>query len=213
MVRAHICHLCELLWVHSLIWLRAHTSCSPTDIQPRNETRRPQTRSSIFVTLCWSAWAFGLALLCAVVFAGKGGPLKTLLELPLWSPLARLVFSTYLVHPMTIQVVIASRGGAPAHFSLVYLFNQFIGYSAISGLTSFLFFLWVEGPFGELERVLFHRPSRKKELSVVGKNLDAHEVETQASVVVVPVQPTETGEGAAPGLGRGRDGIAAAVAQ
>lgn len=115
---------------------------------------------------------------------------------------------------MTIQVVIGSRGGAPAHFSLVYLFHQFIGYSAISGLTSFFFYLWVEGPFGELERLLFHRPSRKggkREVSGTGKSVDTEE----ASVVVVPVQPTETGEGAVEGVGSVsvRDGSPAAVAQ
>lgn len=77
---------------------------------------RSQTSSSVFIALCWSAWTLGLAMLCAVVFAGQGGPLKALLELPFWSVLARLTFSTYLVHPMVIMVVISSRGGMPAHF-------------------------------------------------------------------------------------------------
>lgn len=146
-------------------------------------------------------------MVCAVVFAGRGGPLKALLELPLWSPLARLVFATYLVHPMTIQVVIASRGGAPAHFSLVYLFYQFVGYSAVSGLAAFLFYMWVEGPFGELERLLFHRPSSRAGGSKSGKKegTEAAEVEKPASVVVVPVQLTEAGEGSG--------SAAAAVAQ
>ncbi len=96
--------------------MRSHQPPNPT---PITTTRRSQTKSSVFIALCWSAWTVGLALICAVVFAGQGGPLKALLELPFWSPLARLTFSTYLVHPMVILVVISSRNGMPAHFRYV----------------------------------------------------------------------------------------------
>lgn len=153
--------------------------------------------------MCWSLWTLGLALLCAVVFAGQGGALKALLELPLWSPLARLTFSTYLVHPMVIMVGIAARGGMPAHFSLVHLFFLFIGYSALSGLSAFLFYFWVEGPFGELERLLFHRQAPSKAAAHKAKTVDGAEDEADSlskdrqqqeqqqnpgTVVIVPLQ-------------------------
>lgn len=102
-----------------------------------------------------SAWVLGLGLVCAVLFAGQGGLLKTLLELPFWSVLARLTYSVYLVHPMTIWVILASRGGQPYHFSLVALFSDFVGFSAMSAIAGLVFFFLVEAPFGEFERLIF----------------------------------------------------------
>lgn len=77
--------------------------------------------------------------------------------------------------------------------SLVFLFYQFIGYSALAGLTSFLFYFWVEAPFGELERLLFHRPTTGGMGN--GKVVEGLQTEkpAHASVVVVPVLPSEAG--------------------
>lgn len=94
---------------------------------------------------------------------------------------------------MVIQVVIGARGGTPAHFSLVFLFYQFIGYSALAGLTSFLFYFWVEAPFGEVERLLFH-PAQGAGGKGKGDVVEPDtEKQAHASVVVVPVLPSEVG--------------------
>ena len=106
-----------------------------------------------------SGWVLGLALVCAVLFAGQGGFLKTVLELPFWSVAARLTFATYLVHPMTIWLILGSRGGQPYHFSLVSIFSEFVGFSSVSAIAAVIFYFLVEGPFGELERWVFKGPA------------------------------------------------------
>jgi hypothetical protein len=102
-----------------------------------------------------SGWALGLACICAVLFTGQGGWLKRLLELPFWSVAARLTFSTYLVHPMTIWVILGSRGGQPYHFSLVGIFADFVCFSTMSLIAAVVFYFVVEGPFGEVEKWVF----------------------------------------------------------
>jgi hypothetical protein len=101
---------------------------------------------------------------------------------------------------MVILVVISSRGGMPAHFSLVYLFYQFMGYSALSGLTAFLFYFWVEAPFGELERLLFHRRAAgggrtllqsEKEKEVEALSGPVGDDDDRQAVVIVPVAPVD----------------------
>lgn len=41
------------------------------------------------------------------------------------------------------------------HSSLVSIFNEFIGFSAVSGIAAVVFYFLVEAPFGEAERLLF----------------------------------------------------------
>jgi len=118
-----------------------------------------------------SGWVLGLALVCAVLFAGQGGPLKRLLELPFWSVAARLTFATYLVHPMVIWVILGNRGGQPYHFTVVSIASDFVGFSTMSLVAAVAFFFVVEGPFGELERWAFKGRERAK--TTTGKELDA----------------------------------------
>eukprot|EP00624_Nannochloropsis_granulata_P007708 evm.model.NODE_910_length_7741_cov_21.375921.1 len=59
-----------------------------------------QNTSSMYITLSFSGWVMGLVLLCGVLALGRGGWIKTFLELPFWAVPSRLTYSTYLVHPM-----------------------------------------------------------------------------------------------------------------
>lgn len=207
-----------------------------------------------------SGWVLGLALICAVLFAGQGGLLKTLLvrawvcyvcvmlfsldsfcgtachthnnetqtepphtstkpsqkpkqqEQPFWSVLARLVYSCYLVHPMTIWLILGSRGGQPFHFSLISVTSELLGFAAMSGLAAVVFYFFVEAPFGEAERLLFKPPARKKETAGEGAGAGADASEpskgvggTEGGVVVVAV-PVELSESAREGVDVDGDG-------
>ena len=159
---------------------------------------RSQTTSSLYITLSFSAWITALCVVCGVVAMGKGGPLKTFLELPFWAITSRLTYSTYLVHPMVIMTVIASRGGHPFHFSMLNLFNEFLGFATLSGFSAVVFHFLAEAPFGELERLLFSgvvgdRKSvgNKKKLTVDGDDSDTKlgdgGINKGGSDVIVPV--------------------------
>lgn len=71
---------------------------------------------------------------------------------------------------------------------MLHLFNAFLGYSALSGLSAVVFFFLVEAPFGELERLLFSGlpppKSKGNDMGKLGEGLE--EGTKEASVVIVP---------------------------
>lgn len=88
-----------------------------------------------------------------------------------------------------ILTAISSAGGHPFHFSMLNIFNEFLGYAVLSGLSAVVFFFLVEAPFGELERLLFSRlpkVDQQAEKALAG-TLDKQEKDVvNAAVVIVP---------------------------
>ena len=102
-----------------------------------------------------------------------------------------------------ILTVISSDGGQPFHFSMLHLFNAFLGYSTLSAISAVVFFFLVEAPFGELEKLLF---SRLPEAAIKGKEIEGEEEEEQekfkeAMVVISPEAVGEEGREGRKGVG------------
>eukprot|EP01132_Coremiostelium_polycephalum_P004322 gene4322-5409_t len=59
-------------------------------------------------------------------FYGHGGLLKYFLELPVWKPISKLTYATYLVHPMVIYIRVLSAT-VLFHYSWTEFAYTFIG--------------------------------------------------------------------------------------
>lgn len=84
---------------------------------------------------------------------------------------------------------------------MLHLFNAFLGYSALSGISAVVFFFLVEAPFGELERLLFSRlppPKAKGKGMELGQEKEEEEGEeeriNEATVVISQEVSEEVGE-------------------
>jgi peptidoglycan/LPS O-acetylase OafA/YrhL len=54
-------------------------------------------------------WAIGLGYIIYACVTSNGGLFNTLFSLPVWTPLARLSFSTYLIHLTLMNVYFLSQ--------------------------------------------------------------------------------------------------------
>jgi len=116
-----------------------------------------------------------------------------------------LIHSFILLHPPSVSsspklkqailTAISSAGGQPAHFSMLNLFNTFLGYSTLSAISAVVFFFLVEAPFGELERLLFSRlpPAPLKGKGMEGGEEEEQEVNKETMVVMSPEVVKEEG--------------------
>ena len=99
-------------------------------------------------------WAVGLALLVFICHNGYGGWVNTFLSMKIWTPLSRLTFNAYLVHPVVVIVVFGSARKA-VHYMDVNMAVYAIACVAISFGVAFIVAVCVEFPFGNLEMAFF----------------------------------------------------------
>lgn len=67
--------------------------------------------------------------ICYIIFAcvhGHGGVINSLLSLPLWQPLSRLSFVTFLIHIEVVTILIGNRRTGNYFSKLDYVRNVFI---------------------------------------------------------------------------------------
>ncbi|XP_072028216.1 nose resistant to fluoxetine protein 6-like [Amphiura filiformis] len=110
---------------------------------------------------CLSRFTFAVAV-SWVMFAcvtGNGGYVNMFLSWTLWTPLAKLSFGAYLVHPIIIYLVILTKK-ALLHFTYVEMSYWFIANMVASYACAYVLSLLVEGPTVGLEKALLGRLSR-----------------------------------------------------
>lgn len=103
--------------------------------------------------VCWSI------ALCYIMFAcihNSGGPVNWFLSHPLWQPISRLCYATYLVHFPVITVLMVSTKTS-LYFSELSAFHVFIGNYVLSLWVAFFATLAFESPIVILEKSLLSR--------------------------------------------------------
>ncbi|XP_062596125.1 O-acyltransferase like protein-like isoform X2 [Saccostrea cucullata] len=65
--------------------------------------------SALYNSLSTTTWGLGVAWIIFACSIGYGGFINTFLSARLWSPLSRLTYCAYLVHPVIIHVYIMSQ--------------------------------------------------------------------------------------------------------
>lgn len=106
--------------------------------------------------------------LCYIIFAcvhKSGGPVDWFLSHPLWQPISRISFATYLVHfPLILVLMIPTK--TSLYFSELSAFHFFIGNYVLSLWVAFIATLAFESPVFILEKMLFNS---KKNSELVNK--------------------------------------------
>ena len=120
-----------------------------------------KTRNDLFIVFSRVAAALGAAWFMFISFLGDGGLVRSLLGAHFWTPLARLTYSTYLVHPTVISVVYYSLRNYVTYSTVSSIYFM-IGHATISFGAALIIFCIIEKPGLSLEMLLFSRGGRKK---------------------------------------------------
>ncbi|CAF1279439.1 unnamed protein product [Rotaria sordida] len=116
------------------------------------------SRSAIiaYQALSRSFWALVIGWLLFLCSTNQGGIVNTILSWPIWSPLARLNYSAYLVHTIILFITIYNQT-IPYYFQPHLIINSYISnlfFIYVAAIVGVIFF---ETPFVVLEKKLFKR--------------------------------------------------------
>ena len=115
----------------------------------------PSTAENVlYTTFSRFAWGIGLALMVFACHTGYGGVINSFLSMKIWTPLARMTYNAYLVHPVVLTVLYAQMQKSihVTDLTMAILAVAFVVLSyAIGGVVC----LVVEFPLGSVELLLF----------------------------------------------------------
>jgi peptidoglycan/LPS O-acetylase OafA/YrhL len=102
--------------------------------------------SHVIVASCCTFWTF-------IFVTGHGGFIRRALKWYIWTPLSRLSFGVYLVHPILINLGYTGAYALQFYEPLTVL-TTFITMSFLSGVASFVLYMTVEKPAKHLSVLL-----------------------------------------------------------
>ena len=108
----------------------------------------------IYITFSRCLWAFCLALVVFSCHNGYGWFINSFLSMKFWTPLARMTFNAYLVHPIVV-VVIYGQLQTPVHYTDITIVCYYIAFIVLSYAAAGVVCLAVELPLGTVELLLF----------------------------------------------------------
>ncbi|CAF1487135.1 unnamed protein product [Rotaria sordida] len=115
-----------------------------------------RSESVAYTTLSRTFWSIVIAWLVFLCSTNQGGIVNTILSWPIWTPLARLNYSCYLVHSTILHIIIFNQT-MPFYFKGHLLVNNFISQIFFSYVAAILVSIFVETPFFIVEKKLFKR--------------------------------------------------------
>ncbi len=101
----------------------------------------------------WSICIGWILFLCSI---NQGGIVNKILSSPIWSPLARLNYSCYLVHSTIILIVVFNQT-MPMYFQGHLIVHYFVSYIFFSYAAAILVSIFIETPFFIMEKKFFKR--------------------------------------------------------
>ena len=108
----------------------------------------------VYITFSRFAWGIGLALLVFACHNGYGGLINTFLSMKIWTPLSRMTFNAYLVHPIVLTIVYGQLQKS-IHVTDITMATFSVAMIAFSYTIGGLLCLFVEFPLGSVEMLLF----------------------------------------------------------
>lgn len=142
------------LWRHVCYWggvvIMAALIISFYDIN-KNPDDYGKIFNAFYMTLSRPLFVFGMVMSIFPVLLGRGKVLRDILGHDWFTPLARISFGAYLVHP-TYMVFESFNRPRATWASMSNNFTMFFAWLVISFLTSFLFTILVETPCANLEK-------------------------------------------------------------
>lgn len=116
----------------------------------------PQWFSAVWGGLSRTAFSIGVAWVIFACSTGNGGLINSFLSWSFWTPMARLTFGAYLLHPVVITLFLQAKM-VPFHWSDIEMTYFFLANSVMSYFAAFCLSLLVEGPTMGLEKVFLRR--------------------------------------------------------
>ncbi len=110
----------------------------------------------IYQSLSRTLWSLAIGWLFFLCMTNRGGIVNKILSWPIWSPFARLNYSTYLIHLTVIFIVITNQR-IPSYYQPHLVLNNFVSYIFFSYVTAIVLVIFVETPFFIIEKKLFKR--------------------------------------------------------
>ena len=109
-----------------------------------------------YETLSRTLWSICIGWLLFLCTIKQGGIVNKILSWPIWSPLAKLNYSCYLVHYIVLLVMIHSQI-VPLYYQVHTVVNKFVSYIFFSYVVAIFVSIFIETPFFILEEKLFKR--------------------------------------------------------
>ncbi|CAF1165447.1 unnamed protein product [Rotaria sordida] len=116
------------------------------------------SRSEIvaYASLSRTFWSIVIGWLLFLCSTNQGGIVNKILSWPVWTPLARLNYSCYLVHSMILHIIIFNQT-MPFYYQGHLVINNFISHIFFSYVAAILVSIFFETPFFIIEKKLFKR--------------------------------------------------------
>lgn len=110
----------------------------------------------VYQSLSRTVWSIAIGWLFFVCITRNAGLVNRILSWPIWAPLARLNYSTYLIH-LTVIFITINNQRQPFYYQPHLVVNLFFTQVFFSYLTGILVSIFFETPFFILEKKLFKR--------------------------------------------------------
>ena len=107
-----------------------------------------------YVTFSRFGWTIALALIIFACHNGYGWFINSFLSMKIWTPLSRMTFNAYLMHPIVLTIVYGQFQTA-MHYTDITIAIYAISFTVLSYSAAFFVCLCVELPLGTIEMALF----------------------------------------------------------
>ncbi|XP_033116068.1 nose resistant to fluoxetine protein 6-like [Anneissia japonica] len=127
----------------------------------KTNTGKELSQGAAIMHYTFSKFSFALAVAWVVLVCvfDYGGPVNTFLSWGIWTPLARLTFCAYLLHPVLLFLYIFPSK-VLFHYWGFQTFYTFIATIVLSYGAAFVLSVLVEAPTMGLEKMLFHKKTK-----------------------------------------------------
>ena len=108
----------------------------------------------IYIAFSRLTWAIGLVLIVFACHNGYGWVINSFLSMPIWTPLSRMTFNAYLVHPIVLSVVYGQLQTS-IHYTDITMAVYTLAFVVLSYGAAGVVCLFVELPLGTIEMLMF----------------------------------------------------------
>lgn len=115
-----------------------------------------RTSFIVYQSLSRTVWCLSMGWLFFLCMTNRGGIVNKILSWPIWSPLAKLNYGTYLIH-LTIIFIMFANQRIPFYYQSHLVVNNFVSHIFFSYLAAILIVIFIETPFFIIEKKLFKR--------------------------------------------------------
>jgi peptidoglycan/LPS O-acetylase OafA/YrhL len=123
----------------------------------------------LYQSLSHQCWAIAIGWLIIVCFTNHGGLVNRILSWSIWTILARLSYSIYLIHTTIILSQVYNRLST-IHYQTSVILNTFISQTILTLLASVFIVILVESPFNLFEKQIRKYYKEKKQILISHQN-------------------------------------------